>query len=121
MAKKRSVSVFDLPKEELDQVSESTIRQTAKPRSPTQQKLAEQEKTVVQKSDDSPKRAKRRGGAPTEGAKSKSRQPKPKLAGEGIKVIRVRDSYHRRAKSAASAEGLSLGAYIEQLIDKASR
>ena len=109
MAKKRSVSVFDIPQEELRQISKTAIEQNAKPVSKTQQAL-DKPKPVTKK-DEPPKAEK---GAPVR----KKAAPKPK-ANEALKVIRVRESFHRQAKGKASLSGMSLGEYIEQLINKA--
>ena len=125
MAKKRSISVFDLPKEELDQVSKSTIERTAKPKSDTQRALAKAQQPAPQPKP-APKPAAKTPPPPPTAPKATATKPirrrAPKKstpdATEPLKVIRVRESFHRRAKSIASQRGMSLGAFIEELIER---
>ena len=123
MAKKR-MSVFDLPQDELQQISKTTIERNAKPKTAAQQEL----EPATEKEPPKPTEAKKEKpkAAAAKPKKASAKAPRKKRAAtpapaadESLKVIRVRESFHRRAKGRASLQGLSLGAYIEQLIDGA--
>ena len=117
------MSVFDLPQDELQQISKTTIERNAKPKTAAQQELEPATRKETPKPaevKEQPKAAAAKPKKPGTKAPRKKRAASPAPADdESLKVIRVRESFHRRAKGRASLQGLSLGAYIEQLIDGA--
>ena len=118
------MSVFDLPQDELQQISKTTIERNAKPKTAAQQELEPATEKKAPKPTEAgvekPGTAAAKPKKPGAKAPRKKRATKPApAAAEALKVIRVRESFHRRAKGRASLQGLSLGAYIEQLIEVA--
>ena len=108
--KKSPLNIFDKPQSELQQLSQAIAQKTAKSPTveitPAPQPEAPTQPAPVAKSNPA--------------AKPKKEKTKPAPlppVDENVKVIRISESFHRRAKIKAAILGMQLGTYIEQLID----
>lgn len=108
--RKKPVNPWDIPQDEIKEVSSQIVQNTTASPSPTEEA---EEKTTTKTSSRS---------TSTKSRKTKSKTTKKAAKEkEEFAVIRVGKSFHKRAKIAALMSDMKLGEYIESLIDKATK
>ena len=108
MAKKKKLNIFDLEESELKNVSKKIIKETvASPKKVTRKATPKPVKRVV------------KANTTTTPAPTKPRGkpgPVPKIRTEDLKVLRVRESFHKKAKRMAFDRDIMIQDLIEELI-----
>ena len=108
MAKKKKLNIFDLEESELKSVSKKIIKETVdSPKKATRKTTSKPAKREVKaKATPPPAPAKPRGKP----------GPVPKIRTEELKVLRVRESFHKKAKRMAFDRDIMIQDLIEELI-----
>jgi len=109
MAKKKKLNIFDLEESELKSVSKKIIKETVDPPKKTTRKA--KPKPVVKQT------AKAKATPPPTPTKPRGKPgPVPKIRTEELKVLRVRESFHKKAKRMAFDRDIMIQDLIEELI-----